>query len=88
MRTTLTLDESLARRLRDRMVRHGESFKETVNSVLEMGLKVESGSGVGKFRVEAKALNLRAGFDPAAAHDLDTDLEVDRFLEVTRRLKQ
>jgi len=34
-------------------------------------------------------MGLKTGIDPARLHDLETDLEVDRFLSVTlQRLKE
>ena len=45
MRTTLTLDEDVARQLKERARRSGESFKEVVNSVLRQGLVHEKKPG-------------------------------------------
>lgn len=39
MRTTLTLDDALARELKDVAHRRGESFKEVVNRALAEGLR-------------------------------------------------
>jgi len=38
MRTTLTLDDSIARALKERAHRSGRSFKEVVNETLRRGL--------------------------------------------------
>lgn len=38
MRTTLTLDDSIAQALKERAHRSGQSFKETVNETLRKGL--------------------------------------------------
>lgn len=86
MRTTLTLDGDLGRKLEDRMRRTGRSFKETVNEVIRMGLAAGAVKPRRRFTVKARRMGLRSGVDPASAHDLDTELEVERFLEVTRRL--
>lgn len=39
MRTTLTLEDDVAAKLREEMGRTGRSFKETVNAVLRQGLR-------------------------------------------------
>lgn len=39
MRTTLTIDDHIARELQQEVRRTGDSFKETVNRVLEQGLQ-------------------------------------------------
>lgn len=89
MRTTITLSESLARRLRDRMRARGTGFRETLEAVLEEGLTERTPPpGQRKFRVRAKPMGLRAGIDPARLHDVDAELEVDRFLEVAQRHKE
>ncbi|HEX3247029.1 MAG TPA: antitoxin [Chloroflexota bacterium] len=38
MRTTITLDDDVAEKLRAETLRSGRSFKETVNSVIRRGL--------------------------------------------------
>jgi len=89
MRTTITLEDQLVRRLKDEMRARGTSFRQTLESVLERGLAVKpTPVGGNAFRVRAKRMRLRAGNDPARLHDLETDLEVDRFLDVTRRLNK
>ena len=88
MRTTITIDDRIVRRLRDEMRARGTSFRKTLESVLEQGLDSRPQSpGHGRFRVEARAMGLRAGIDPSRLQDLDTELEVDRFIEVTRKSK-
>lgn len=42
MRTTVTLDEDVAARLRREMRRSGESFKETVNRLLRLGFSTQA----------------------------------------------
>jgi hypothetical protein len=85
MRTTITLDDRLARRLQDEMQARGTSFRQTLESVLEQGLGKRSGGGQGKaFRVQSRPMKLRPGIDPTRLQDLDTDLEVERFHKVTR----
>jgi len=59
-----------------------------VNEALRAGLRgagpVESPE---PFRVEAKALGLRAGVDPQALGKLGDELEAEAFLELTRKME-
>lgn len=62
MRTTLTLDEDVAARLRAESRRSGRSFKETVNEALRLGLSRRRPAVPGPpFRVKARPMSLRAG---------------------------
>lgn len=64
MRTTLTLDEDNVAKLRDEMSRTGKSFKATVNECLRRGLEAPSEDELAApFRVEARAMGARPGFD-------------------------
>lgn len=84
MRTTLTLDDQLMRRLKDRMQATGSTFRETVESVLRLGLAAENiTSSHQPFQVQARPMGLKAGIDPARLQDFEGDLEVERFLHVT-----
>jgi hypothetical protein len=54
VRTTLTLDDDVAAKLEAEARRTGLSFKETVNTVLRVGLDAKSGKGPRKpFKVRA-----------------------------------
>jgi len=87
MRTTLTLDDGLVRQLQDEMQARGTTFRQTVESVLRRGLEHGPGSKrKSRFRVEARPMDLLPGIDPGRLRDLDTEIEVERFREVTRRL--
>ena len=62
MRTTITLDEDVRAHLEQEMRRSGQSFKETVNEVIRIGLTVKQRpQPVKPFKVRAKALGLRPG---------------------------
>ena len=62
MRTTLTLDEDVARKLNAEMRRFGKSFKETVNGCLRRGLNARRQMKPEKpFVVRARPLGLRPG---------------------------
>lgn len=62
MRTTLTLDQDVAAKIKMEMRRSGKSFKQVVNEYLRMGLSARSELKATKpFRVKARALGLRPG---------------------------
>jgi hypothetical protein len=63
MRTTLTLDNDVAAKLKEEMKRNGKSFKETVNTVLRKGLNTPKKLKVEPFNVLPKKLNPRATVD-------------------------
>ena len=64
MRTTLTLEEDVAAQLKAEMHSSGQSFKETVNYFLRLGLHARDRSQpVRPFVVKARELKARPGFD-------------------------
>ena len=64
MRTTLTLDEDNAAKLRDEMMRTGKSLKETVNACLRRGFESPTEDEMeAPFTVEPRAMGARPGFD-------------------------
>jgi len=64
MRTTLTLDEDVAARLREETRRRNTSFKETVNACLRRGLEAPADEELAApFTVESRRMGLRAGID-------------------------
>jgi predicted transcriptional regulator len=79
MRTTLTLDEDLAKRLKELARQGRRSFKEVANEVIRRGLSTGESQigGVTAFRVEARACGLRAGVDPRKLNQTYDDLEVE-----------
>jgi hypothetical protein len=89
MRTTVTLDHDAEQLLRDAMQRTRRGFKATLNQAIRKGLGDAAGApDEAPYKVQAKALGLRAGIDSARLNQLDDDLALDAFLETTRRLKQ
>jgi chromosome condensin MukBEF MukE localization factor len=73
MRTTLTLDEDVASKLRQEARRTGESFKQVVNRVLRLGLTAKPGSAARNFRV--RDIGFRLGFDFECASEAIERLE-------------
>jgi hypothetical protein len=64
MRTTLTLDRDVAGRLKEYNRRTGTSFKQAVNDLLRLGLEmIGRKRPADPFRVRAKTLKLKAGYD-------------------------
>jgi Ribbon-helix-helix protein, copG family len=63
VRTTLTLDEDVARRLEQEARRSGRSFKEVVNHFLRLGLSAARKSARKPFVVTPINLGLPEGYD-------------------------
>lgn len=64
MRTTLTLEEDVAAQLKAEVQSTGQSFKETVNYFLRVGLHArERAEPARPFVVRARELKARPGFD-------------------------
>ena len=88
MRTTLTLDDSLAKRLKDEAHRSGRSFKAVVNEAIRAGLAGASKKPARKYRRRAHSLGqARPGVDlDKALHlaDLLEDEEIVRKLELKK----
>ncbi|MDP9121053.1 MAG: hypothetical protein M3O15_06745 [Acidobacteriota bacterium] len=81
MRTTLTLDDEIAKELRRRARHSGESWKVVVNATLRRGL--ESGEKpsppLSRFKVQPKACGFRTGVDILRLNQLNDDLEMEEF---------
>ncbi len=77
MRTTLTLEDDVAEKLKTEMRQSGTSFKATVNEFLRRGLNTKEKRGNRKhFRVEARDLGrLRPGLSLDNVGDLLEQLE-------------
>lgn len=76
MRTTLTLDDDVARKLKAEMRRNGATLKETVNRLLRLGLQTPSGAQRRPFRVRAHDLGrLRPGLSLDSVSDALEQLE-------------
>jgi hypothetical protein len=81
MRTTLTIDEDVAAKLRELAHRRKLPFKEVVNAVLRRGLAAQAPRAVSprRFRVNAFASPFRPGVDPVKLNQLNDELEARRF---------
>ena len=84
MRTTLTLDDDLAARLKALAHRHGTSFKEAVNTAIRRGLApAPSARRPRQFRVKTFRSPFRPGVDQLKLNQLNDELEARRFGEGT-----
>jgi len=78
VRTTVTLDEDVAAKLRDEARRRGKPFKQALNEALRRGL-LERGSSPRPFRVRARGLGrLRPGVSLDDIADLLDQIEGER----------
>lgn len=79
MRTTLTLDEDLAKRLKELARQGGRSFKEVTNEAIRRGLSVGASQveSAARFRVEPKACGFKPGVDPLKLNQIYDDLETE-----------
>jgi len=77
MRTTLTLDEDVAAKLRAEVRRSGRSFRDVVNDVIRRGLmNRQPAAPPGPFRVVARDLgDLQPGYDLDNIGDLIERIE-------------
>lgn len=83
MRTTVTLDDDLAARLKQNARERGVSFKVALNQALRRGLAAR-GRGATRYRTPSRDLGLRPGVDLDKALRLAAELE-DR--ELARELE-
>jgi hypothetical protein len=81
MRTTLTLEPDLAKKLKDLAHRRGESFKQTLNDVVRRGLaaRVQRRPGA-PYTVESHYGGFRAGIDPGKLNQLVDQLDAEDFI--------
>jgi hypothetical protein len=78
MRTTLTLDDDLARRLKDLAHRQRQPFKQVVNTVLRRGLAAQDQPrSESPFRVRTFRSGLRPGVDPLKLNQLVDELGIE-----------
>ncbi len=79
MRTTLTLDDDVATKLKELARRKKVPFKEAVNAVLRRGLVAQQGRqrDARPFRVEVFHSPFRPGVDPMRLNQLADELEIE-----------
>lgn len=82
MRTTVTLDDDLADKVKGVAADEGISFKEALNRVLRAGLAARAEPRT--YRTQARPLGLRRGVDLTQALRLAADLEDE---EIARKIE-
>jgi len=76
VRTTVTLDQDVAERLKAEVRRSGRSFKAIVNEILRLGLtRRRERKPPSSFTVQARPLGLRPGLDYDRTNELVEHLE-------------
>jgi hypothetical protein len=81
VRTTLTLDDDVARELRARMRRTGRTLKQLVNAALRRGLRMgeKPARALPRFLVEPFSSAFRPGVDPSRLNQLADEIEAEDF---------
>ena len=81
MRTTLTLEDDVAKELDAETRRSGLTFKEVVNAALRRGLRFgRKPEPRPAFKVEPFSSPFQPGIDPDRLNQLVDELEVEDFL--------
>jgi hypothetical protein len=81
MRTTLTLDDYLAKELKEVAHRSGKPFKEVVNETLRNGLCARHAGGVPKpFKLETVSLGFHPGVNIDKALRLADEMEDEEII--------
>jgi hypothetical protein len=82
MRTTLTLDDNLAGRLKEKARRERKPFKQVVNGAIRAGLPAQTApSEAEPFRVRPHKCGFRPEVDLRRLNQLADDLEVAEFVD-------
>ncbi len=86
MRTTLTIDDTLAARLKQQAFESGKPFKQVVNDVLRAGLESSATAASARlYQLEPASLGApRPGFELDKALQLAAELE---DLELARKME-
>lgn len=86
MRTTLTLDDDLARRLKEVARQRRLPFKDVVNDLLRRGLVAQEPARDSEpFQVDTFSSGLRPGLDPLKLNQLLDELDARRALDEAHR---
>lgn len=78
MRTTVTLDDDVARLLREAQHRERKSFKQTLNDAVRRGL-TQTAPNLPPYRVRPHHSTVRPGVDVTALNRLVDELDVDEL---------
>lgn len=86
MRTTLTLDDDVARLLDDAIHRERRPMKHIVNDALRRALAPQEARRA-PYRLVPHESSLRPGFDPAGFNRLADEIEDDAILDQVRKAR-
>ena len=85
MRTTVTLDDDVAQRLKDLAHRKKKPFKVVLNETIRVGLTAEKKSPKRPpFKVIARDMGWTPGIDQFGFNKLVDELEIEAYLEKER----
>ena len=84
MRTTLTLEPDVARKLKKRMAARKLTLKDAVNQALRAGLEIEPDRRRVTFRVEPHSFGFKPGIDLDKLNQLADELEAEEFARKLR----
>lgn len=86
MRTTLTLEPDLARKLKDLAHRRGQTFKQTLNEVVRRGLTAQTRREPrARYVVDPHRGGFRPGIDPGKLNQLVDQLDAEDFVREASR---
>ena len=88
MRTTVTLDPDVDQLIKEEMRRSGTTFRQAVNQAIRRALASRTAARRKPFKLRARRLSLRSGADPVMLQHLEEELEIDSFLQKTRKLSK
>jgi hypothetical protein len=75
MRTTVTLDDDVAAKLKEEARRQKSSFKEVLNTSVRRGLRAETPERAKPYHVRPRSMRARPGVDLDRARQLAAELE-------------
>lgn len=80
MRTTLTLDDDVAAKLREQARLHEKTFKQVVNETLRRGLSPDTQEiPKREYRIVPNRSALVPGIDPTRLNQINDQLEAEAF---------
>ena len=85
MRTTLTLDDDIARSLKEQARLNNKPFKQVVNDTLRRGLSPAVREPRAPYRVKPIHSGFAPGVDQEKLNQLNDELEVEEFLRKANR---
>jgi len=86
MRTTLTIEPEVARRIESEIRRTRKTLKAVINDALKAGLGLsKEAEAPAPYEVQTFDMGIQPGFDIDRANQFYDELEVEAYLEKERR---